>query len=71
MAHLAPTYTSYEEFLNRADAFWTVEFDALNSSGVDASVPGHGFETAHCAVHAAILTPVAALGSRVLCSALI
>lgn len=35
------------------------------------AVPGHGFETARCADHAAILTPVAASGSRVFCSALI
>jgi transposase len=37
----------------------------------DEAVPGHGFETARCADHAAILTPVAASGSRVFCSALI
>ena len=36
-----------------------------------ATVPGHGYETAHCAGHAAILTPVAASGSRAFCSALI
>ena len=35
------------------------------------SVPGHGSETARCAGHAAILTPVAASGSRAFCSALI
>ena len=35
------------------------------------SVLGHGFETARCAGYAAILTPVAASGSRPFCSALI
>ncbi len=34
-------------------------------------VPGHGCETARCAGYAAILTPVAASGSRAFCSALI
>jgi len=34
-------------------------------------VLGHGFETARCAGYAAILTPVAASGSRPFCSALI
>ena len=34
-------------------------------------VPGHSYETARCAGHAAILTPVAASGSRAFCSALI
>ncbi|MGD9866337.1 MAG: ArdC-like ssDNA-binding domain-containing protein, partial [Pseudodonghicola sp.] len=33
-------------------------------------VPGHGCETALCAGYAAILTPVAASGSRAFCSAL-
>ncbi|MEC3861571.1 DUF4214 domain-containing protein [Mesobacterium sp. TK19101] len=37
MAHLASSYTSYENFLSRADAFWTVDFKALNSSGVNAT----------------------------------
>ena len=37
----------------------------------DATVLGHGFETARCAGYAAILTPVAASGSRPFCSALI
>jgi TnpA family transposase len=36
-----------------------------------AIVPGHGYETARCAGHAAILPPVAASGSRAFCSALI
>ena len=36
-----------------------------------AGVPGHGYKTARCAGHAAILTPVAASGSRAFCSALI
>ena len=35
------------------------------------SVPGHGYETARCAGHAAISTPVAASVSRAFCSALI
>jgi len=35
------------------------------------TVLGHGFETARCAGYAAILTPVAASGSRPFCSALI
>ena len=35
------------------------------------AVLGHGFETARCAGYAAILTPVAASGSRPFCSALI
>jgi len=34
-------------------------------------VPGHGYETARCAGHAAILNPVAASVSRAFCSALI
>lgn len=34
-------------------------------------VPGHGYETARCARHAAILNSVAASVSRALCSALI
>ena len=37
----------------------------------DRPVPGHGYETARCAGHAAILTPVTASGSRAFCSALI
>jgi len=37
MAHLASTYTSFENFLGQADKFWTVELDALNSSGVNAT----------------------------------
>ncbi|AWI86737.1 hypothetical protein CEW88_23525 (plasmid) [Alloyangia pacifica] len=37
MAHLAPSYRSFETFLSGADAFWTVDFTALNSSGVKAS----------------------------------
>jgi Ca2+-binding RTX toxin-like protein len=37
MAHLAATYSSFETFLEQADSFWTVELDALNSSGVNAT----------------------------------
>jgi Ca2+-binding RTX toxin-like protein len=37
MSHLGNSYTSYETFLNGADAFWTTELEALNSSGVEAS----------------------------------
>jgi len=37
MAHLASSYTSFETFLSRADAYWTVDFNALNSSGVNAT----------------------------------
>ncbi|MCR9127423.1 MAG: DUF4214 domain-containing protein [Rhodobacteraceae bacterium] len=37
MAHLASNYASFENFLNQADAFWTVDLGALNSSGVSAS----------------------------------
>ncbi|WP_335949151.1 DUF4214 domain-containing protein [Salipiger bermudensis] len=37
MAHLASSYSSFETFLSRADAFWTVDFNALNSSGVNAT----------------------------------
>jgi Ca2+-binding RTX toxin-like protein len=37
MAHLAATYSSFDTFLNGADAFWKVDFDALNSSGVNAT----------------------------------
>jgi len=36
-----------------------------------ATVPGHGYETARCAGHAAILNPLAASVSRAFCSALI
>ena len=37
MAHLASTYSSFDTFLDQADSFWTVDLDALNSSGVNAS----------------------------------
>lgn len=37
MAHLANSYTSYAAFLEGADAFWKVDFDALNSSGVSGT----------------------------------
>ncbi len=37
MAHLGSTYTSFEAFLGRADAFWTVDLTALNSSGVQST----------------------------------
>jgi hypothetical protein len=46
------------------------ELQAENAK-ITATVPGHGFETARCAGYAAILTPVAASGSRAFCSALI
>ena len=36
-----------------------------------SDVPGHGFETARCAGYAAILTSLAASGSRAFCMALI
>ncbi|WP_171060468.1 calcium-binding protein [Poseidonocella sp. HB161398] len=34
MAHLGSSYSSYEAFLNRAEAFWTVDLAAMNNSGV-------------------------------------
>ncbi|WP_417208742.1 DUF4214 domain-containing protein [Antarctobacter sp.] len=37
MAHLASNYTSFETFLQQADAFWTVDLGALNSSGVEGT----------------------------------
>ncbi|ETX12925.1 hypothetical protein OCH239_15205 [Roseivivax halodurans JCM 10272] len=37
MAHLASSYESYETFLNGADAIWTVDLGALNSSGVSGT----------------------------------
>ncbi len=37
MAHLASSFTSFETFLQQADSFWKVEFDALNSSGVSGT----------------------------------
>lgn len=37
MAHLGSTYSSFETFLNGADGIWTVDLDALNSSGANAS----------------------------------
>ena len=45
----------------------------IGEEGVEwlLTVLGHGFETARCAGYAAILTPVAASGSRPFCSALI
>ena len=43
----------------------------VGTEKVLVSVPGHGYKTARCAGHAAILTPVAASGSRAFCSALI
>jgi copper chaperone len=44
---------------------------AARKVDVTSTVPGHGYKTARCAGHAAILTPVAASGSRAFCSALI
>jgi len=41
----------------------------LNCTGEGEPVLGHGYETARCACHAAILTPVAASVSRPFCSA--
>ena len=38
---------------------------------VTPRVPEHGYETARCAGYAAILTPLAASGSRAFCMALI
>ena len=43
----------------------------MDGAGWHSAVPGHGYETARCAGYAAILTPVAASGSRAFCSALI
>jgi len=43
----------------------------LLKAAEEVTVPGHGYKTARCAGHAAILTPVAASGSRAFCSALI
>ncbi|MDD9729551.1 DUF4214 domain-containing protein [Mameliella sp. AT18] len=37
MAHLASNYDSFETFLDQADAFWTVDLGALNSSGVQGT----------------------------------
>ena len=37
MAHLASNYDSFETFLDQADAFWTVDLGALNSSGVEGT----------------------------------
>lgn len=34
MAHLASSYSSFETFLNGADAFWSVDLAAMNNSGV-------------------------------------
>jgi len=60
------------------DAFISVPADKKKKSNFDrdidldlSPVPGHGYKTARCAGHAAILTPVAASGSRAFCSALI
>jgi len=47
------------------------EHEAWQALLRDSAVPGHGFGTARCAGYAAILTPVAASGSRAFCSALI
>lgn len=38
MAHLAPSYTSYDTFLRGADAFWSVDLAAMNNSGITGSV---------------------------------
>jgi len=46
-----------------------VENKAENDRRRFLNVPGHGYETARCACHAAILTPVAASVSRPFCSA--
>lgn len=37
MAHLAANYRSFDTFLDQADAFWTGDLTALNSSGVKAT----------------------------------
>ncbi|WP_190325651.1 hypothetical protein [Salipiger aestuarii] len=37
MAHLDATFSSHADFLNRADAIWSSDLTALNSSGVQAS----------------------------------
>ena len=52
------------DILMLADAVWHV-------TRVVPIVPRHGYETARCAGHAAILNPVAASVSRAFCSALI
>ena len=52
-------------------AFFVFERHAVLVGGAVLIVPGHGFETARCAGYAAILTPLAASGSRAFCMALI
>jgi len=51
--------------------FLSEKYERFRPWRLRTSVLGHGFETARCAGYAAILTPVAASGSRPFCSALI
>ena len=37
MAHLATNYDSFQTFLGLADSYWTVDLNALNSSGVSGT----------------------------------
>ena len=37
MAHLGTNFSSFTTFLDQADAYWTVGFESLNSSGVSGS----------------------------------
>jgi hypothetical protein len=56
----------------RSDTFQTrIGSQSIQTNKQALIVLGHGFETARCAGYAAILTPVAASGSRPFCSALI
>ena len=38
MAHLASAFSSYQTFLNGADAYWSVDLAAMNNSGVTGNV---------------------------------
>lgn len=63
MAHLGASYTSFETFLGRAEAFWSVDLTALNNSGVSGtailamSTEEDGTEYLNVAVSAEGLTP--------------
>jgi len=52
--------------LGRTTQIWDA---TVTHAETGKTVPGHGYETARCACHAAILTPVAASVSRPFCSA--
>ncbi|MEY8880386.1 calcium-binding protein [Donghicola sp. XS_ASV15] len=63
MAHLGSSYSSYNTFLNGADAFWTLDLAAMNNSGVTGDVllavntEEDGTRYLNVSINAAGLTP--------------